>query len=271
MTTFTRAGATIAFTDSGAPPTRPDAPAVMFGHGLLFGGWMFEPQIEALHDSYRCVTIDWRGQGETPAAAAGGYDMDTLAKDAATLIKSLGAGSVHWVGLSMGGFVGMRLAARQPSLIRSLSLLSTSAERDAEEVNVSSTQLAGDIRAGAALPGPDALTSMMFSPDFAHRDNHDAVVERWLGALGRTDRQGLAEAILGVVNRAAISGELAAIAAPILVISGEYDVMPQEFGKAIAASVQDGHFESLPGAGHACTLDRPAELTRLLTDFLDAH
>ena len=50
----------------------------MFGHGLLFSGWMFHAQVEALRARYRCVTVDWRGQGESPAARSG-YDMDTLA------------------------------------------------------------------------------------------------------------------------------------------------------------------------------------------------
>ncbi len=107
---------------------------MVFGHGLLFSGDMFEPQIERLRSSFRCVTIDWRGQGKTPATPDG-YDMDTLSLDAAAVIESLDVGPVHYVGLSMGGFVGMRLAARRPDLIRSLTLLDTSAgPEDPEKV-----------------------------------------------------------------------------------------------------------------------------------------
>ena len=53
--------------------------------------------------------------------------MDTLTDDAVALIESLGVAPVHYVGLSMGGFVGQRIAARRPELIRTLSLLDTSA------------------------------------------------------------------------------------------------------------------------------------------------
>ena len=63
-------GARISYTDTGAPASRPDAPTVVFGHGLLFGGWMFGPQVACLREHYRCVTIDWRGQGDTPPAPA---------------------------------------------------------------------------------------------------------------------------------------------------------------------------------------------------------
>jgi pimeloyl-ACP methyl ester carboxylesterase len=105
---------------------------VVFSHGLLFSGRMFDAQVEALADRYRCVTFDHRGQGGSGVTASG-YDMDTLAADAAALIEALGLAPCHFVGLSMGGFVGMRLAIRRPELLRSLALLETSADPEPEE------------------------------------------------------------------------------------------------------------------------------------------
>ena len=140
MPTFARGSATIAYSDTGAPPERADAPAVFFGHALLFSGWMFHPQIAAPKSQYRCVAIDWRGQGDSPAANDG-YDMDTLTDDAVALIESLRVAPVHFVGLSMGGFVGQRIDARRPELIRTLTLLDTSAgpQRDATKFKLLST------------------------------------------------------------------------------------------------------------------------------------
>jgi pimeloyl-ACP methyl ester carboxylesterase len=112
MPTINVRGKVIGYTDTGIPDGRPGAPTVVFGHGLLFGGWMFRAQITALEDRYRCVTIDWRGQGETPATG-GGCDMDSLTADATGLVAALGVAPVHWVGLSMGGgFVGQRTPRR---------------------------------------------------------------------------------------------------------------------------------------------------------------
>jgi 3-oxoadipate enol-lactonase len=78
---------------------------------LLFSGWMFHPQIAVLKSQYRCVAIVWRSQGDS-AATNDGYDMDTLTDDAVALIESLGVAPIHYVGLSVGGFVGQRIAAR---------------------------------------------------------------------------------------------------------------------------------------------------------------
>ena len=97
MPTLQIDGATVAFSDTGAPSGNTDPEIIVFGHGLLFSGWMFAEQIEALRGRYRCVAIDWRGQGATPPAA-GGYDMDTLAQDAAAIIESLGGGAVTRLG-----------------------------------------------------------------------------------------------------------------------------------------------------------------------------
>ncbi|HTY28094.1 MAG TPA: alpha/beta hydrolase, partial [Mycobacterium sp.] len=126
MPGFARDGALIYYTDTDVPAGRPDAPTIVFGHGLLFSGWLFHPQIAVLREMYRCVAIDWRGQGKSSAAERG-YDMDTLASDAIALIESLELAPVHYVGLSMGGMIGQRIAARRSELVRSLTLLDTSA------------------------------------------------------------------------------------------------------------------------------------------------
>src|SRR5438128_2311715 len=83
--------------------------AILFAHGLLWSGRMFDAQVAALKGRYRCVTFDFRGQGQSEITTTG-YDMDTLAEDAAALIQRLGIAPCHFLGLSMGGFIGMRLA-----------------------------------------------------------------------------------------------------------------------------------------------------------------
>jgi pimeloyl-ACP methyl ester carboxylesterase len=270
MPTITRAGAAIAYRDTGPPANNPDAPTALFGHGLLFSGWMFHPQVEALRARYRCVTIDWRGQGDSPPAP-GGYDMETLTADAVALIERLGVGPVHWIGLSMGGFVGMRLAARRPGFVRSLSLLSTSAERDADNVNIESAKLAGLLWAFGARSLRDTLETMMFGSEFLSDRGNAATLERWLANLDRTDGGGLAAAIMGVIKRSPVTAEVGAITAPALVISGEQDTMPPAHGHAIAAAIAGARFASVPGSGHACTLDKPAAVTELLAAFLAEH
>lgn len=87
---------------------------LFFSHGLLMSCRMFDDQVAHFQDRYRCIVYDHRGQGQSEVTA-NGYDMETVYADAAALITALDAAPCHFVGLSMGGFVGMRLAAAAPN------------------------------------------------------------------------------------------------------------------------------------------------------------
>ncbi|WP_018547923.1 alpha/beta fold hydrolase [Streptomyces sp. LaPpAH-108] len=261
-------GASVFYTDSGAPPGKPEAPVVVFGHGLLFSGWMFHPQVEALRGEYRCVTVDWRGQGESPAAA-GGYDMDTLTADAVALIGRLGLGAVHYVGLSMGGFVGLRIAARHGEVLRSLTLLDTSAgEEDAAKVG-EYRLLANVYRVTGVRPVLGRVKAEMFGPEFLASPGSGPVVEEWVRRLRRCRRAGIRRAVLGVVERPGISDELGRITVPTLVAVGADDVAtPAVESERIAAAVQGARLEVVPGAGHSSTVEQPEVVSGLIREFL---
>ena len=127
MPTLRLNGAEIYYEDHGA-----GAETIVFAHGLLWSGRMFDDQVRALKDRYRCITFDFRGQGQSEVTPSG-YDMDTLSEDAAALIETLGCAPCHFLGLSMGGFIGQRLALHHAHLIKSLMLLETSADPEPEE------------------------------------------------------------------------------------------------------------------------------------------
>src|SRR5579863_10129349 len=76
---------------------------IVFAHGLFWSGEMFAAQVAAFQDRYRCVTFDFRGQGQSEMTPDG-YDMETLTEDAAALIRQSGLAPCHFAGLSMGGF-----------------------------------------------------------------------------------------------------------------------------------------------------------------------
>ena len=261
-------GAAVAYSDTGAPADRPDAPAVVFGHGLLFSGWMFAAQIEALRTDYRCLTIDWRGQGDSPPARSG-YDMDTLSGDAIRLIEQVVGEPVHYVGLSMGGFVGQRIAARRPELVRSLTLLDTSAEPESLRGRVEYPLLAAVYH----LLGPKAVRApvekVMLGPAFRAEPRSKPIVDEWMQRLSQCDRAAIRRAVLGVATRAGVTKEIAAIKAPTLVIVGEQDAAtPQKRARRIAELIPDALLEIVPNCGHSSTIEQPEAVTALLQAFL---
>src|SRR5262245_40544466 len=102
---------------------------IVFSHGFMMDHSMFEAQRSAFSGRYRVIAYDHRGQGQSEDPGTG-HDMETLTTDAASLILALEASPCHFAGLSMGGFIGLRLAARRPALLRSLTLMNTGAGRE---------------------------------------------------------------------------------------------------------------------------------------------
>ncbi|MEV7398468.1 alpha/beta fold hydrolase [Aeromicrobium sp. NPDC092404] len=264
-------GAKLNIEDTEAPVGRPDAATVVFGHGLLFSGRMFDDQVDRLAPRYRCVTIDWRGQGRSPAAD-GGYDMDTLAEDAVAVIHELGLGKVHWVGLSMGGFVGMRLAARRPELIRSLSLLDTSAGPEDPE-KVSQYRLLAKIYGLFGLgPVASRVKPLMFGRTYLSSPRSEPQIEAWLNEVKAAKRSGMKQAIYGVTDREPIAAELSSISSPTLVVVGADDVAtPVAKAEEINKLIPGSRLEIVPDAGHSSTIEQPDAISDLLETFIDQN
>lgn len=91
-------------------------------HGLTRNARDFDPLAKVLAAEYRVVCPDVVGRGESDRVPAKEYDYGVYCGDMAALIARLGVDSVDWIGTSMGGLIGIVLAARRGSPIRRLVL-----------------------------------------------------------------------------------------------------------------------------------------------------
>src|SRR5258706_6165379 len=125
MPTLEVNGTTLYYEDTGPGST---GETIAFSHGLLWDTSLFAAQIAALSERYRCIAWDHRGKGKSGADHRKCIGIELVTQDAIALLDKLGVAPVHLVGLSMGGFVAMRIAARRPDLVDKLVLLETSAD-----------------------------------------------------------------------------------------------------------------------------------------------
>ena len=102
-----------------------DAPVVLFASSLGTTHAMWDAQAAALRGEYRVLRYDHRGHGGSPAPP-GPYTVDELAGDVLELLDHLGIERAAFVGLSLGGAVGMSLALRAPGAVERLALCCTS-------------------------------------------------------------------------------------------------------------------------------------------------
>jgi len=243
-------------------------PAVVFSHGLLWSTAQWRFQVAAFRDRYRCIAYDHRGQGKS-AVATSGYDMDTLTGDAAGIIGQLGVGPVHFVGLSMGGFVGMRLAARRPELVRSLALLDTASDAEPLLNRPKYAAMGALAQMVGTRPFVPAVMKIMFARPFredpARADLRESLVRELLG----NDTTGMRRAVGGVISRKPVEpAELSRIRAPTLVISGAEDsaVVPAR-SRRTASQIPGARFVSIPRAGHSSSVEEPQAVNQALEAF----
>ena len=78
---------------------------------------------------FTCISVDPRGAGETDKPA-GAYSTELFADDVAGFMRAIGIDRAHVAGLSLGGAIGMWLAAKYPDKVKSLSLHSGWAKTD---------------------------------------------------------------------------------------------------------------------------------------------
>ncbi|HLE85083.1 MAG TPA: alpha/beta fold hydrolase [Thermoanaerobaculia bacterium] len=266
MPTLKVNGAELFYDDRGSGPE-----TVVFAHGLLFDGRMFDAQVAALADRFRCLRFDFRGQGRS-AVTPDGYDMDTLAEDAAALIEALGAAPCHFVGLSMGGFVGLRLASRRPELLRSLAVLDSSADPEPAEnlpryrlLNTIARWLGLRVVAGRVMP-------IVFGRSFLRDPERREVRELWRQRIVSRDRRGITRAVRGVIYRRGVQDELPGIRVPTLILVGEEDLAtPRERSEWMRAAIPGAELVVVPRAGHSAPIENPEAVTAALAELLARH
>lgn len=257
-------GTSLYVEDTGAGST---GETVAFSHGLLWGTELFEPQIAALRGRYRCIAWDHRGQGKSAADHRHTIDMELVWQDAVCLLEKLATDPVHFVGLSMGGFTALRMAARRPDLVRSLAILESSAQPEPVENVTRYRLLAAATRIVGPRPLRGRIAPIMLGRSILADPARAADVARFVAIMSR--RKDIWRAVNGVIDRAGVEAEVGRIHARTLVVVGEEDVAtPRPKAEALVAAIARARLVVIPRAGHSSTVEEPEAVTAALSAFL---
>ena len=241
---------------------------IVFSHGLLWSGRMFHDQIAVLKDQYRCITFDFRGQGQSQATQSG-YGIESLYADAVELIEVLGCSPCHFVGLSMGGFIGLRVAIRRPELLKSLILIETSSDPEPKE-NISRYRMLNFVARWIGLRVvADRVMAIMFGQKFLNDPERATVKHEWQERMVANNRIGITRAVTGVITRDGVTDQLGQIETPTLIIVGDQDVatVPAK-AERMHTGIPNSKLVVIPGAGHTSTVEEPVAVTAAMEEFL---
>lgn len=227
---------------------------IVFLHSVQLTRKMWLPQVAALSREYRVIAPDLPGHG---ALAGIPFRLDTTVQGIVDLIDREARGAALVVGLSLGGYVSMELAARHPHRAAGLVLAGCSAD------------------ARGVMTLPYRLTAVL-SPFV--RDRWMAALNAWLFrrrlpppiAEAQIQAgfyfQAFPEVIHELVGRDFRTG-LRRFPGPVLFLNGERDRVFRAGERAFVAAAANSRLELLPHAGHLSNLDQPEAFTRIVRGF----
>ncbi len=244
------------------------APVIMFANSLGTNFHVWDPQVAVLSRRYRVLRYDKRGHGltELPIAADPVADIDRYVDDAIALIDMLGIEAVNFCGLSIGGMIGQRLAARSRRRVKSLLLCDTASRIGPPSIW---DDRVAAIRKGGMAAIVDGVMARWFTDDFRAREA--ATVRGFATMLARTPVEGYAAACLAIRD-ADLSADGAKITCPALVLVGDQDrATPVASAKALCDGIAGAQLVVVPRAAHIPTIERPDAVVDALSAFLEAQ
>jgi 3-oxoadipate enol-lactonase len=242
----------------------PGAPVVTFSHSLAANLHLWDAQADALASRYRVLRYDIRGHGGSDVPAPP-YTLEQMADDLHGLLQGLGITETHFVGLSMGGLIGMTMALRFPSAVQSLVLADTTACYGPTRAPMWDDRIRV-AEAQGIEPLLDRTMEAWFTPPF--RAEHPEVVDRIRAMLRPTDVRGYVGAIraIGYVD---LREAIGAIGCPTLILVGEEDHGTDlTMADTMHDRIPGSQLAILPKAAHCSCVEAADAFTRAVLAFL---
>jgi pimeloyl-ACP methyl ester carboxylesterase len=250
--------------------------ALVCAHGLTRCARDFDNLARALAGHYRVICPDVAGRGDSDWLADPMlYQIPQYVSDMVTLIARLDAAEVHWVGISMGGLIGMAFAAQSETPIRKLVvsdagpvISKVSLERIAAYVGIApqfpSIEAAEQyVRTVSASFGPHSDAEWRFLTEVVVRKQADGGLRmHYDPRLAEPFRKNMPEKDLEMWP------VWDAVRCPTLLLRGaNSDLLSKETAAQMAARGPKAKVIEIAGVGHAPTLMHDDQI-RIVRDFL---
>lgn len=251
-------GARIAYRYDG----RADLPTLVLANSIGTTLHMWDAQIPALTRHFRVLRYDYRGHGAS-SVPQGPYSLDRLGRDVLELMDGLGVEHAHFLGLSLGGIVGLWLGVHAPQRIDRLVLSNTSAYLG--PAPQWDERIAATLQAENMSETAETFLKNWFPAAWLQQSN--PAVEPFRAMLLNTDKHGLAGAF-AAVRDFDLRRTMALIPNPTLVIAGQHDtVTAASHGEQIAATIPGARLLTLP-AVHLANIELPQAFEAAVLEFL---
>lgn len=235
-------------------------------HGFCEDSTMWADLVPLLSKKYRVLTIDLSGFGQSDLLKESSIAAMAQSVYAVCVAEKIDRAVV--IGHSMGGYVGLELAAQYPDFLLGLGLLHSHPFADSEEkINNRLKTIAFVERHGIA-PFAGQFVRNLFPPSFVQA--HKAVIEELVHQTSLHHSDAVVAASKAMIGRNDHRATLQAIACPVLMVVGTADnaiALPLSLAQLALPSIASVHI--LEGVGHMAHLEAPAETLEIIVDFLE--
>ena len=246
---------------------------IVFVHEFAGDHRSYEPQLRHFARNYRCIAFNARGfppsdVPEDPEA----YSQDRARDDIRAVLDGLQIDRAHIVGISMGGFATVHFGFTYPERTRSLVIAGCGYGAEPGQ----RAQFAAEAEASAArfesLGMDKAALAYAMGPtrvQFLNKDRRGW--QEFADQLAEHSTPGSARTMRGVQKRRPslfdLTGDLATIAAPTLIMTGDEDWPCLEPALFMKRTIRSADLVVMPGTGHALNLEEPAAFNAHLDRF----
>jgi 3-oxoadipate enol-lactonase len=223
---------------------------------------IWDDVVASLSAEFRILCYDMRGHGLSDAPP-GPYSIDDHVGDLLGLATHCGFDTFDYCGISIGGMIGIRIAAHHSHRLRRVMLCDTGATiGNAAMWNERITQ----VEQGGMAAVADAIMARWVAPDFAAR--HPERYAGWRNMVERCPPAGYA-ACCASIRDADLTADLARIAAPTMVVVGEHDIpTPPDVARGLADAITGAVLRRISNAGHVPAIEQPDALATLIREHL---
>ena len=258
---------TVRYRDTGSGPT------LLFVHGILVDGLLWQDTVDRLAATHRCVVPDLPlGAHDLPMRPGAALDPPGLADLVGEFMAALDLTEVVLIGNDTGGTVCQLVVARHPERLAGLVLTNTEAFEHFPlllrplQLGGSRAGIAATTRLLARRPVQRLLLGLA-----SRRPYDPALAHRWLGRCGRPGiRDDLRTVLGGLGPRHTITAarSFAGFDRPVLIAWGEDDrVFPMRSAERFAAAFPDARVVRVPRSRAFVPLDAPEALAGAVADF----
>jgi len=252
----------LAYTDTGL-----GQPVVLL-HGYPFNRSLWTEQVSALSNSYRVITPDLRGLGESDSRP-GAATMNRMAQDVAELLDHLEISRAVVGGLSMGGYVALAFYTQFPSRVRALILADTRAQADTGEGKQTRFQQAEKALAEGMAGIADSMLPKLLTPETVSK--RPEVVKRVRDMMLKTKPEGAAGALLGMAERDDHTPLLSQIACAALILVGREDpITPIRDSEKMHREMASSRLVVIDHAAHVSNLEQTEQFNNEMVQFLNS-